>query len=65
MKQLLQYSTNKLTGNVSGLWGDVSGLWGDVSGLWGDVDLCELTDEERAREVNIRFLVRPLVSRKE
>ena len=50
MKQLLQYSTNKLTGNVSG-------LRGGVSGLRGDIDLCELTDEDRARGVNIRFLV--------
>jgi hypothetical protein len=55
-----------LRGNVSGLWGDVSDLWGNVSGLrgdvsdlWGDVDACGLTDEDRARGVDVAELITP------
>ena len=48
-----------LRGDVSGLTGDVSGLTGNVTGLTGDVDACELTDEDRARGVNIQDLIAP------
>jgi len=45
-----------LCGNVSGLRGDVTGLWGNVSGLCGDVDDCEITVEERAAGIDVKFL---------
>jgi len=34
----------------------VSGIRGDASGILGDVDSCELTDDERARGVDITTL---------
>lgn len=46
-----------ITGNVSGITGDVSGITGNVSGIRGDLDACELTQEDRARGVNILDLV--------
>ena len=47
-----------LIGNISGLSGNVSGLYGDASGLFGELDSCEITDEERAKGININDLVR-------
>lgn len=46
-----------LWGDVSDLRGDVSGLRGDVSDLWGDVNDCDLTDEERAKGIDVKDLV--------
>jgi hypothetical protein len=46
-----------LSGNVSRLSGEVSGLSGNVSGLRGDVDLCEITESDRANGVSIIDLV--------
>ena len=55
----------RLTGNVSWLRGDVSGLKGYVSGLrgyvsWlrGDVNICNITDKERAAGIDIEQLVK-------
>ena len=42
----------------SGLSGDVTGLRGNVTGLWGDVDECEITDEERAKGVDVKELIK-------
>lgn len=39
------------------LRGDVTGLTGDVSGLRGDIDSCEITQEERAKGLDIATLV--------
>ena len=47
-----------LRGNVTGLYGDVTGLCGNASGLYGNIDLCEITDAERATGVDIRTLDR-------
>ena len=46
-----------LRGDCSGLSGNCSGLWGDCSDLWGDLDYCNITDEERARGIDIADLV--------
>ena len=46
-----------LRGDVSGLSGYVSGLIGYVSGLRGDIDSCKLTDEDRARGVDVSELL--------
>lgn len=48
---------NKLWGDCSGLSGNCSGLWGDCSRLWGDIDSCELSEEDRARGINISDLI--------
>jgi hypothetical protein len=55
---------SRLAGDCSGLWGSISGLrgncsglWGECSGLTGDLDQCEITDEDRARGVDVRTLV--------
>ena len=55
----LRGDASGLWGDVSDLWGNVSGLWGDVSGLRGDVDTCGLTDEDRARGVDVAELITP------
>lgn len=47
----------RISGDVSGLSGDVTDLSGDVTGLTGNVDDCGLTDDERARGVDINDLV--------
>ena len=47
-----------LSGNVSGLYGNVSGLFGYVSGLSGDVSDCEITDEDRAKGIDISELIK-------
>ena len=64
MKKVLKKIVSRLTGDVSGLTGDVSGLTGnvsgltgDVSGLTGDIDECEISEEDRNKEINILDLV--------
>ena len=46
----------KLTRTELILTGDLSGLSGNVTGLSGDVDLCEITDADRANGVNVQDL---------
>lgn len=46
-----------LTGDCSGLWGDCSGLNGDCSGITGDIDLCEISDDEREKGLDLSALV--------
>jgi len=46
-----------LSGDVTGLSGNVNGLSGNVSGLSGDVDECGLSDEERAKGVEVTTLI--------
>ena len=48
---------NSMDGDCTGLRGDCSGLCGDCSGLRGDIDVCEITEEERKKGINIRDLV--------
>jgi len=36
--------------------GDISGLWGQVDAVTGNVDECGLTDEERAKGMDITTL---------
>jgi len=49
---------SELYGYVSGLYGNVNGLYGDVSGLYGDVSDCEITDEDRAKGIDISELIK-------
>ena len=46
-----------LTGNCSVLRGDCTGLKGDCTGISGDLDMCDITDKERASGVEIEDLV--------
>ena len=46
-----------LSGECSELRGKCSELWGDCSGLSGNLDDCEITEEERAKGINIQDLV--------
>ena len=64
MKRMLQRANvtgdlSNLSGDVTGLSGYVTGLSGNVSGLRGNIDLCELSDEERAIGVVITDLLVP------
>ena len=45
-----------LSGNCSGLSGNCSGLSGNCSGLSGNLDECEITPEDRRKEVFISTL---------
>ena len=49
---------SELSGYVSELSGDVSGLSGDVSELSGYVSDCEITDEDRAKGIDISELIK-------
>ena len=50
-----------IKGNVSCIRGDVTGIRGDVTGILGDVDNCELTENDRAKGIDIATLcVSPL-----
>jgi len=53
----LKGDVSNLSGDVSNLWGNVTGLRGDVSGLRGNLDDCEITDEDRARGVDVSELL--------
>ena len=44
-------------GDVSNIRGDVSGIYGNVSNIRGNLDECELTDEDRARGIDISQLI--------
>ena len=46
-----------IRGDVSGIRGYVSGIHGDVSHISGDLDECEITNEDRARGIDINSLV--------
>ena len=50
---------SRLTGDISaGLTGDISGLTGNISGkIEGDIDLCEITDGERRKGIDIEDLI--------
>ena len=39
------------------LSGNISGINGDVTGITGNLDECGLTDEDRAKGVNIQDLI--------
>jgi len=43
--------------NISGVWGCISGLWGDCTTIYGNIDECKLTEEERAKTVDIQELI--------
>ena len=47
-----------ITGDVSNIRGDMSGITGNVSYIRGDVDDCEITDEERKKEIDISDLIK-------
>ena len=49
---------SELYGDISELSGDVSGLYGYVSGLSGYVSDCEITDEDRAKGIDISELIK-------
>ena len=58
MKKKLKRSANTLIGWHDGLKGIQSPyLRGDVSYLSGNVDDCEITDEDRAKGININTLI--------
>jgi len=42
----------------SKLYGNVSGLYGDVTELYGYVSDCEITDEDRAKGIDISKLIK-------
>ena len=46
-----------IRGNVSAIYDNVSGIYGDVSNISGNLDECELTDEDRARGIDISQLI--------
>jgi hypothetical protein len=46
-------------GRVSWLRGNCTGVRGCCTGLTGDLDECEISDEERARGIDVRTLVEP------
>jgi len=39
------------------LGGDCTGLEGDCTGISGDLDMCDITDKERASGVEIEDLI--------
>ena len=47
----------QISGNVSDIRGSVSDIRGNVSGIRGNLDDCGITDEDRAKGVNILDLV--------
>jgi len=56
--------TDDITGCVDNIWGCVDGLTGRVdnirgcvTGMAGNLDLCEITEEERERGVDINDLI--------
>ena len=66
MKKALKKRENKLTGSTENLCGvispdlhgNVSGLCGVISsGLYGNIDLCEISEKERERGIDIDDLV--------
>ena len=52
----LRGNCSGLSGDCSSLSGNCSGLRGDCSGLWGNLDECEITPEDRRKEVFISTL---------
>ena len=48
-----------ITGDLSNVSGNLTGVRGDLTGVSGDLDLCEITEEERAAGVNINDLIEP------
>ncbi len=50
---------SKLSGDVTGMMGNVTGLFGDCTGLAGNLDKCGLSEQDRAKGVDIRLLVSP------
>ena len=49
---------SKITGDISsGLRGDISGIRGDVTNIQGNVNLCEITEKERKKGININDLI--------
>ena len=48
---------SNIRGNVRNIRGDVSDIYGDVSNIRGDLDECEITNEDRARGIDINSLV--------
>ena len=44
-------------GDLSGVRGDLSGVRGYLSGVRGDLDICEITDEDRVKGINISDLI--------
>ena len=57
IKPKLYGDYSNIYGDCSGLRGDCTGLMGDCSGVTGNLDECELTDEERETDINIRDLI--------
>jgi len=49
---------SELYGDISRLSGNVSGIYGNVSRLSGDVSDCEITDEDRAKGIDISKLIK-------
>ena len=48
----------RIKGVNSKLYGNDSGIYGDVSGLSGDVSDCEITNEDRAKGIDISKLIK-------
>jgi hypothetical protein len=53
----LRGDVTNLSGDVSHLRGDATGIHGDATGIYGNFDLCELTDDDRAKGININDLI--------
>ncbi len=45
-------------GDLTGVWGDLTGVRGNLAGVRGDLSDCEITDEDRARGIDIATLIR-------
>lgn len=48
---------SNISGDVSNILGNVSGISGDVTYISGNIDDCDISDEERAKGVNITDLI--------
>lgn len=66
MKRMLETKKEELYHFVDGenvvgknekMSGDCTGLRGNCTGLSGDFDLCKITDEDRAKGIDLKLLV--------
>jgi hypothetical protein len=46
-----------IRGDLSYISGDLTGIRGDLTGIRGDLNDCEITDEERAKGIDIKDLI--------
>lgn len=48
----------KLKGNVSGLIGCATNIIGECTGVQGNIDLCEISEKDRKKLINITNLIK-------